>query len=102
MKHTQFSPDQVVAVREIHTPVVIERTAKIYKLGMLVGFGLMLFGVLGLAYSLHVFFQILGRYPVSFGEFLGEQKSVYVSLSGIVFGFFVYRFEKFLAWWNNG
>jgi len=107
MKHTSFtqtdvSAEPTVSVREIHTPVVIERTAKIYKLGMLVGSGMMLFGVLAIAYSLHVFFQTLERYPLSIGEFLGEQKSVYVSLGSIVFGFLVYRFEKFLAWWNNG
>lgn len=110
MKHTNFSQmdivspqaEPVIQVREIHTPVVIERTAKIYKFGMLIGLGMMILGVALTAYSLYQFTHNFGRIPNSFAEFFNEHKAVYVSLSGIVLGFCIYRFEKFLAWWNNG
>src|SRR3989338_7190099 len=99
MKHKQFS---VEPVREIHTPVVIERTAKIYKLGMIAGWALMIISGLMTLYSFYVFNENNCRIPSSFSEFLTEQPAVYVSLGGIVLGFLIYRFEKVLAWWNNG
>ena len=99
MKDKQFSLEPIGKIR---TPVVIERTAKIYKLGMIAGWALMLMSTLMTFYSFYVFNETNGRIPSSFSEFVTEQPVFYVSLGGIVLGFLIYRFEKVLAWWNNG
>lgn len=86
----------------IEQPVTIERTAKQYKFGMVVGFLMMAFGVGATLYSVNGFFENYERLPRTFAELLEDQKAVYVSVPGIVIGFVVYYFERFLAWWNNG
>ncbi len=86
----------------IEQPVTIERTAKQYKFGMVVGFLMMVFGVGATLYSVNGFFENYERLPRTFAELLEDQKAVYVSVPGIVIGFVVYYFERFLAWWNNG
>jgi hypothetical protein len=91
-----------IAIDEVYRPVTIERTSKQYKLGMLIGWSFMALGVGMLAYSLHVFTENFGRYPVSVSEFLTDERSGYVALGGILVGFVLYRIEVLLAWWNNG
>jgi hypothetical protein len=106
MENTNFSTPEKIQVIErivqVQQPMTIERTAKQYKFGMLVGFLLMALGILASMYSVYKFTQNYERYPISFTELAEDQKSIYVALSGIVGGFVVYRFEKFLAWWNHG
>lgn len=106
MENTNFSTPEKVQVIErivqVQQPVTIERTAKQYKFGMLIGSLLMALGVLACMYSVYKFTLNFERYPTSFTELVEDQKSIYVALAGIIVGFLIFRFEKFLAWWNNG
>jgi len=82
--------------------LTIERTAKQYKFGMVIGLLMMAFGVGATLYSVNGFFENYERLPRTFAELAEDQKAVYVSLPGIALGLVVYYFERFLAWWNNG
>lgn len=98
------SPEKMIEQRviEVRQPVTIERTDKQYKFGILVGFIIMLMGIGSSAFLIYRYVENYNHIPYTFAALAEDQRAIYVSLAGIVFGFILFYLEKFLAWWNNG
>lgn len=89
-------------VMQMQQLVTLERTFKQYKFGMAVGYLMAAFSIGARLYAIYEFQGNYDRWPQSFAELAADQKDIYVSAPGIALGVAIYKFEKVLAWWNNG